>query len=98
MSPEVTATAPSSVLRRSASRPLHFELSARARRYIRLLLSIGEAEDIILDGGTGLGCLSPAQKKWPPEGAPPEGIRRRSAGASKPNVTFGVHFFHNTEA
>ena len=61
MSPEVTATAPSSWLRRSASRPLHFELSARARRYIRLLLSIGRAEDIILDGGTGLGCLSPAQ-------------------------------------
>ena len=47
MSPEVTATAPSSWLRRSASRPLHFELSARARRYIRLLPSIGEAEDII---------------------------------------------------
>ena len=47
MSPEVTAAAPSSWLRRSASRTLHFEQSARARRYIRLLLSIGEAENII---------------------------------------------------
>ena len=33
-------------------------------------------------------CLRP---KWPPEGAPPEGIRGCSTGASKPNL-FGSTF------
>ena len=77
-------------LRCSPSRTLHLKPSARARRYIQLLLSILERPRTSYETvePAWAACLRPT---WPPEGARPEGVRGCSAGGSSGLPRGGDH-------